>query len=127
METTTSNPSGGIFKAELDGSNLVKIISGIKSPRGITIDFGSLRLFWADYSDNKIYSSNLDGTDVRLVVQLSSGAGPWGIEVTDEKLVWGMKDRWAIQSSDKTGQGIKNLYNGTNPIYHLTIATPNPV
>ena len=47
MYWSTFNP-GSIFKAEMDGSHAVEIISGPIDLAGIAIDFDSLRLFWVD-------------------------------------------------------------------------------
>ena len=117
----------GVYKAEMDGTNVVKIVSSLDCPFGIAIDFASQRLFWTDFNENKVHSSNLDGTDVQLVVQLSSGTKPLGIAVTEDRLFWGNYGSKSLQSCEKTGQDIKTLRNGTGAINHLTVATPNPV
>ena len=113
--------------AEMDGSNVAEIVSGVEEPGDITIDFDSSRLFWVTRDTNKVQSSNLDGTDVQLVVQLSSGTEPWGIAITDDRLFWGNWGSESLQSSDKTGQDIETTYNGTHSIYSLTVAYPNPI
>ena len=119
----------GILKAEMDGTNAAQIVTGLDLPAGIVIDFISYRLFWADYGTNKIQSSNLDGTDIQLVAQLSSSpyTGPWGIAVTDEQLFWGNYNAKSIQRSGKMGQDVQTLYNGTNSFNNLVVASSIPV
>ena len=121
------NSEGGIFKAEMDGTNAVEIVSGVVWPESIAIDFDSQRLFWTDEFVDKIQSSNLDGTDVQLVLQLSSAAGPSGIVVTDERIFWGNSITKSLQSSDKAGHDIVTLYDGGYSIRHLAIAPQNLV
>ena len=58
-------------------------------PMDLVIGFGSRRLFWVDYETDTVHSSNLDRTDVQLVVQLSDGMGLMGIAVTSERIFWG--------------------------------------
>ena len=122
-----SKPRTGIIaKADMDGSNVKEIISGLISPAGIAVDFDSRRIFWVEWSGARIQSSNLDGTDVQLVLQLSRNTYPWGIAVTGQRLFWG-GNSGSLQSSNKSGQDIRTLDNGTSSILHLTLAAPNPV
>ena len=120
--------TGGIFKADMDGSNVVEIHSGLSWASGIAIDFESLRLFWTDWDRDQVRTSNLDGTDAQPFVQLERDQIPWGIAITSDRVFWGkgFADSESLQSSDKTGQDIKTLYNGTHAIRALTVATPNP-
>ena len=47
---------GGVFKADMDGSNAAVIVPGLSDPVGIAIDLGSLRLFWVEYNGNRVRS-----------------------------------------------------------------------
>lgn len=57
----------------MDGSNPVTLATGLSRPCGITIEFKTSKLFWADNGAHKIESCNLQGGDRQTVVQLSSG------------------------------------------------------
>ena len=113
--------------AQMDGGNAVEIVSGLSHPIGIAIDFDSQRLFWVDYNANNVQLSNMDATDVQLLVQLSSlpKTGPWGIAITEDRLFWGNEGSKTLQRSDKAGQDIVTLYNGTQWIHQLVVAIPN--
>ena len=116
---------GSIFKAEMDGTNLVEIVPHLGHPTGIAIDYDSSRLYWVDCSTNKVQSSNLEGTDVELVAQ-SEGC-PWGIAVNSGSIFWGTYTSKSLQTSDKAGQDVRTLFDGTHGIQHLTVAAPSPV
>ena len=117
---------GGIFKAEMDGSNSVQIGHGLTDPAGITIDFVSLRLFWVEYEAHLVRSSDLEGTDVYLVAQLDDRTYPWGIAVSGGRIYWGTWKSNLLQTSDKTGHDIRTLLHDEHDIMQLTVATANP-
>ena len=117
---------GSIFKAEMDGSNLVKIVKDLGAPAGIAVDLGALHLFWVDHNTNTVQSSYLNGTSVQLVAQLRYVDKPWGVAVDGDRLFWGNYASKSIQTSDRTGQDVRTLYNGTHFIQHLTLGARNP-
>ena len=119
--------NGGIFKADMDGSNLVQIISGLSSPAQMVVDFDSQRLFWVYFSADKVQSSNLDGTDVQLVLQLRSDSYPWGIVVYNGRLFWGNAGPNSLQSSDKAGQDVQTHYTGSYDIRQLALVNSRTV
>ena len=61
------NYTDRIYRANLDGSGEVSLISGI-NPSGIAIDGTTSKLFWCDSSSGKIFSSGLDGSSVKSIV-----------------------------------------------------------
>ena len=61
------NYTDRIYRANLDGSGEVSLISGI-NPLGIAIDGTTSKLFWCDSSSGKIFSSGLDGSSVKSIV-----------------------------------------------------------
>lgn len=65
--------SGGarIESAFLDGSGRRCVICNSKLhwPNGLTIDYAADRLYWVDAKRHVIESSNLDGSERRLVLQ----------------------------------------------------------
>ena len=73
--------AGSIHRAGTDGSSLLTLINGLNHPQGITIDFTSRGLYWTEYYGDRIQSSDLDGRDVQLVVQLPIDSMPWGIAI----------------------------------------------
>ena len=59
------NPS--IERADLDGTNRRTIITNVKTPSGLTIDFSSGLMFWVDVENRVIECANLNGTNRRTI------------------------------------------------------------
>ena len=93
------------MKSELDGRNPVTLVTGLRNPIGIAIDFSSQRLYWADSSAHKIQSSNLQGHDVQTVFQVSDGldARPRGVAVVGKRIYWSTWGSYKLQSGSKSG------------------------
>ena len=116
--------AGSIHKAGMDGSSPVTLVSGLGKPVGVTIDFASRRLYWTESSMNKIQSSDLDGQDVRLVVQLPNYSSPRGIAVFNDRIYWGNWGDMKLHSCNKDGEGLQTLHTETHEIAHITIVPP---
>ena len=107
-----SSPSlGSIRRAEMDGSNPLTLVGGLSHPRAITIDFASRRLYWMDWGYYRMQSSDLDGRDIQLVLQLGS-SGCLGHAVWNDRIYFG-NDGHRLQSCTKDGQDIQTLYTAT--------------
>ena len=63
--------SGTIKRANLDGTNVEELVSLSSMPRGIAIDAVGNRLYWTN-SDLQIQSANLNGEDIKIVIQLEN-------------------------------------------------------
>ena len=55
-------------------------------PNGLTIDYTSDRIFWADTKRNYIGSSNLEGAD--MVIFAESIQSPYGLTVFEDSIYW---------------------------------------
>lgn len=99
----------------MDGTNRREIItSSIDAPSGLAIDKIEQRLYWCDMSLDRIESSNLDGTDRRVLfdhegydpeIPLESVTGeiqtPYGLALHQENVFWTDWTRRAVYSADK--------------------------
>ena len=54
--------------ADLDGSNRGTLFKTLTRPAGLTIDFSTELIFWADQERRMIECANLNGTNRRIVV-----------------------------------------------------------
>ena len=111
------------MKADMDGTNSVQVVGGLKGPKGIAVDHDLSRLFWADNSLHIIQSSNLAGGDLRTIVQLPDKSWPWGVAVHGNKLYWGNFGPESLSSSTKTGENVRTLYTAKSGPMHLTLTT----
>jgi DNA-binding beta-propeller fold protein YncE len=109
----TDRTEGAIFRAELDGSGLTPLISGLSGPQGLTVDPIRAHLYWADSTDLNIKRANLDGSGVTTVVDgmlfVPKGLA---IDVVNEKLYWTDPAFNTIGRSDLDGQNVETMLSG---------------
>ena len=101
--------SGSIRRAGMDGSNTTTLVTDLSLPYGITIDFKSSRLFWAEFYANKIKSSDFQGGDQRTVAILPSKSEPTGVAVAGDKIYWGEFRTGKLQYSTIDGTNLMTL------------------
>lgn len=96
-----------IERASMDGTSRTVLHStGLSTVYGLTLDYDTQILYWADYSNNRIESSFTNGSN-RVLITATSITDPFGITFYDGKLYW---TDWAL-----------------NGIYTLTLNTPSVV
>jgi len=102
-----------IEKASMDGRNRSVIHNtSLVWPNGLTLDYSTQVLYWADASLDKIESSNVDGSNRRVLVNIA-GHHPFGITLFEDTLYF---SDWALfQNSIRTanksgGQSVQTLY-----------------
>ena len=111
-----------ILKAGTDGSSPAGIVQGAHGAHGIQIDFQYRRLYWTEYLNNRIRSSNLDGGDVVIVVHTLSR--PYGIALFGQRVYWG--EIGGVRSSLKSGMEIRDEFTGTGITRHFVVPNSNP-
>ena len=117
----------GIMKAWMDGTNSVEIVSGLRHPMGVTMDYESPRLFWVEQGSKKVQSSGSDGSNVVTLAQLKDT--PLGIAVDATRVYF---SSYAIpsvlRSCNKTGGDMKELYtyDGGDEMGHIALITSRP-
>ena len=94
-----------------DGSNSVNILSKsvsplLSTPNCIFVDETIDRIFWADADFGTISSANLDGSDIRVVVQ--DNHHPFGVAVLEDRVYWTDWQYYVLRSANKfTGNDIR--------------------
>ena len=70
----TDSGTEKIQRANLDGSNIEDIVTGVEAPRGIALDVAGGKMYWT--TSSKIQRANLDGSNVEnLVTRLRDPGG----------------------------------------------------
>ena len=82
----------------MDGSDSQIILSNVKSPMGITIDFQSSRLYWTSWAGNAIETSDVNGMDRKVVISLVQGSRPCGIGMFNGALYWSNQELKTVQT-----------------------------
>jgi hypothetical protein len=70
-----SRNDGSIERADLDGANRVTIVppGATFTPKQLQLDRRNGKLYWADREGMRVMCANLDGTDVRTLVETGRG------------------------------------------------------
>ena len=67
--------TGSIYRANLDGSNIETLITGLTNPSAIALDVDGSKMYWVDVSNwwmdgstSKIQRADLDGFNIETLV-----------------------------------------------------------
>ena len=118
----TSYSHGAIYKADMDGRNKYEIVSGLRDPYGVAIDFQNQCIYWTDENKFKIQTSTLYGSDIRTAKQLKEGANPFGVTVAEDRIYWSTWGSKKLQSMSKSSSYVLTHYTGSSEqhIAHIT-------
>lgn len=92
-----------IERSYFDGSGRSTLISNVRWPNGLTIDYEEERLYWTDANTGSIESANIHGGDRRVILnQLNS---TFGITLVRKIIVqtkeWNfLKKFWKMHDTD---------------------------
>ena len=93
-----------IERASMDGLKRQVVIDSnqLTWPNGLTIDYTSDRIFWADSKRDYIGSSNLDGSDIITVAK--NVHNPYSLTVFEDSIYWANRKTGKIfRTSKSTG------------------------
>ena len=108
----TDNWSKKIQRANLDGSNVEDLITGLDNPTGIALDVTGRKMYWLDWSARKIQRANLDGSNVEdLITGLDNPAGI-ALDVTGRKMYWTVRELNKIQRANLDGSDVEDIITG---------------
>lgn len=100
-----------IGKISMDGDPNTRVVLHNLTgswPNGITIDFTTRRIFWTDARFKVIESSNLNGSDRRLVIRIPR-QHPFSIAVFKDFIYWADWRSRAIFKANKFTGGNKTV------------------
>jgi DNA-binding beta-propeller fold protein YncE len=127
----TNTNQGGIYRADLNGQGLAKIIETGTSP--IDLEFNPLdgKMYWTENgNEDAIRRANLDGTSVETLI--SSGLGnPLGIalDLRVGKMYWADYAFRTVQRANLDGLDVENIVSDPGGLYaphHIAIWVPEP-
>lgn len=98
-----------VQRANLDGTSLQTIVSGLTEGQGIAVDPAGGKVYWGDETTGKVQRANLDGTGVEdLVTGLGKPVGI-GLDTGAGKLYWSDEGTLKIQRANLDGSGVEDL------------------
>ena len=98
--------TGTISRANLDGTAVETLVTGLDTPRGIALDVAGGKMYWTDYElfgddSGKIQRANLDGSNIETLVSGSDGLFGIALDVASSKMYWTSYD--GIHRADLDG------------------------
>ena len=104
--------SDKIQRANLDGSNVEDLVTGLASPRRLALDVAAGKMYWADSGGGKIQRANLNGSNVEsLVTGLETPVGI-ALDVAAGKMYWADSGGGKIQRANLNGSNVESLVTG---------------
>ena len=106
-----------IFRSNLDGSNLIELISNISPPLHIALDITMGHIYWTEAERGQINRSNLDGSSIVALV-----SGLWNpefiaLDLEAGHLYWTNPSTDEIVRSDLDGENVTSLVsNQSDPV-----------
>ena len=100
---------GKIQCADLDGSNVRDIATGLDQIASLALDVAGGKMYWTIPNEGKIQRANLDGSNVRDIV--TGLRGPWDIalDISGGKMYWTMPDQGKIQRANLDGSNVRDI------------------
>ena len=119
--------TGKVQRANLDGSNIETLVTGLEAPFGITLDADGGQIYWTDAGTGKVQRTNLDGSIIETLV--TGLEAPFGIalDVDEGKMYWTGADTdvsgtYAVQRANLDGSNIETLVTGLKAPTSIAIA-----
>ncbi|MBK6699553.1 MAG: T9SS type A sorting domain-containing protein [Saprospiraceae bacterium] len=111
-----------LLKSDLGFHHLEVLIASTNTIYGLAIHEGTKRIFYSESDNKRIFSANLDGSDIKEIIYINSGlALIRGIDIDpiNNKIYWANTGQGKIQRANLDGTGIEDV------IKNITI--PNDV
>ena len=108
----------------LMGSDVQRLVPSVQNARGIVVDAAGDKIYWIEKTGNRsgrIRSANLDGTNARLVKELTSVPMGIALNTSDKKLY--LTNAWGkVQSLGVDGKNFQpNLVTGLDAPQELAV------
>jgi hypothetical protein len=75
-----------IQRANLDGSNVETVVSGISGPAGLAVDLVNGKIYWTEALTQKVRRANLDGTGIQDIATGIEGANSIALDLAGGKI-----------------------------------------
>ena len=103
-----------ILRANLDGSNVVNLITDLRSPTGLALDISGGKIYWLDYNLDKIQRANLNGSGREDLVTGLDRLMRIALDTSGGKMYWTDRGTGKIQRANLNGTNVEDLVTGLN-------------
>ena len=108
-----------IRRANLDGSNVEVLVTGLYIPQAITLDLDAGKMYWTNWHPvDNIQRANLDGTNVENIIPESSGVHDIIFDFSADRIYWADTGDWSdfgdgiIRRANFDGSEIEEIHTG---------------
>jgi low density lipoprotein receptor-related protein 5/6 len=102
-----------IEKSSMDGRNRSVIHNtSLVWPNGLALDFQNQVLYWADAFLDKLESSNVDGSNRRIIITFTADLHPFGLALFDGILYFTDWSEASVRSVDPRNGNLTNITHG---------------
>lgn len=97
-----------IQRADLDGTNVVDVITGLVSPEGLALDISGGKVYWTERTaTGKIHRADLDGTNTEELVTGLNNPDGIALDIAGSKMYWAAGS--VIQRANLDGTNVESL------------------
>ena len=108
----SGNPIKSIRRANIDGTEVQDLITGLGRPAAIALDIEGGKMYWTDINQNKIRRANFDGTDMQDLVTGSGRPAVIALDVEGGKMYWTDRGQDKIRRANFDGTEVQDLVTG---------------
>jgi len=117
---------GKIWRANLDGTGLTPLLTGLYNPAGPALDPAGSKMYWAEFDGGVFWRANLDGSGMEIFAHGLAQAGAPALDVAGGKMygVYGFFGTGGIQRANLDGSGLTRLVSGIGGPRAVTLDVP---
>ena len=104
--------SGKIQRANLNGTNLQDLVTGLTWARDVALDITGNKMYWVDANTRKVQRANLDGTNVEDLVRTQGSPYGVAVDTTNRKIYWSTWRPGKIRRANLDGSNVEDFVTG---------------
>lgn len=128
--TALTGSEGDIMRANLDGTNVETVLTGVDKPARIALDVTGGKIYWTDFVVDVVRRSNLNGSGVEDLFVVGANLNPGGIalDLDGGKVYWGQSvttNREKIMRMNLDGSNPEDVISGFGNVTEIAFL-PEP-
>ena len=104
--------TGTIQRANLDGTGIEDVVTGLRTPADIALDASRGKMYWTAGGTGRIQGANLDGSGVSDIVTGLDNPYDLAVDIRGGKLYWADRGTYKIQRANLDGTEVEDLVTG---------------
>lgn len=123
----TDSTDHKIRRANLDGTAVEDVLTGLTFPFGIAIDAAAGWVYWTDLSLHSVHRARLDGSDAETIVTNQPTPLAIALDLSSGKVYWSETSGDVIRRSNMDGSSVEVFASGVPNATGIAIASETPV